>query len=97
MAAAHGTRTRYMHGRRCEDCKNAQNAYQQAYRERRADGGVAPVASVVADDPGPVEAGVKAEIAGQAEVRPGVAAAALALGRVLDNQRAVSSQPARPR
>jgi hypothetical protein len=43
---------------------------------------------------GPVEAGVEAEIAGLTEARPGIAQAALAMARVLDNPRAVNQQPA---
>jgi hypothetical protein len=39
--------------------------------------------------PGPVEA----ELAGLTDARPGLAAAALALARVMDNPRAVSSHP----
>jgi hypothetical protein len=42
---------------------------------------------------GPVEAGVEAEIAGLTEARPGIAQAALAMARVLDNPRAVNQQP----
>jgi hypothetical protein len=46
-------------------------------------------------EPGPVESGVKAEISGfAAQVRPGLAATALALARIMDNPRAVSQQPA---
>ncbi|MGB9308150.1 MAG: hypothetical protein WCB92_32040, partial [Mycobacterium sp.] len=45
-------------------------------------------------EPGPVESGVEEEIAGLAEARPGLAQAALAMARVLDGPRAVSSQPA---
>ena len=45
--------------------------------------------------PGPVESGVQAEICDwAAEVRPGLAAAALALARLLDNPKAVNQQPA---
>jgi hypothetical protein len=44
--------------------------------------------------PGPVEAGVEAEIAGLAEARPGLAQIALAMARLLDNPRAVATQPA---
>jgi hypothetical protein len=35
----------------------------------------------------------RAEIAGLAEGRPGLAAAALAMARIMDNPKAVSSQP----
>jgi hypothetical protein len=45
------------------------------------------------DGPGRVECGVRAELAGLTE-RPGLVAVALAMARVLDNPRAVSSQPA---
>ena len=46
------------------------------------------------DGLGPVEAGVEAEIAELSEARPGIAHAALAMARVLNNPRAVSSRPA---
>ena len=46
------------------------------------------------DGLGPVEAGVEAEIAELSEARPCIADAALAMARVLDNPRAVSSRPA---
>jgi hypothetical protein len=44
--------------------------------------------------PGPVESGVEAEIAGLTEDRPGLAQAALAIARILDNPMAVNQQPA---
>lgn len=45
--------------------------------------------------PGPVESGVTAEIGGlAAEARPGLAQAALALARIMDNPKAVNQQPA---
>jgi hypothetical protein len=100
MATAHGTRTRYTQGCRCDDCRSAHAAYQRDYRERRADGGAAPVVASVGADrpqpgPGPVESGVEAEISGlAAEARPGLAQAALALARILDNPKAVNQQPA---
>ncbi|MGO8963739.1 hypothetical protein [Mycobacterium sp.] len=44
---------------------------------------------------GPVESGVAAEISDlAAEVRPGLAQAALALARILDNPKVVNQQPA---
>jgi hypothetical protein len=100
MAARHGTRRGYKNGCRCDDCKYAQRLYQQRYRQRRAAGVVAdPTAPftqsrLTPSEIGPVESGVEAEIAGPAESRPGLAAAALALARILDNPKAVSSQPA---
>jgi hypothetical protein len=65
---------------------------QQRYRERRS---LAPVPNRTpeASSPGPVESGVEAEIAGLAESRPGLAQIALALARIMDNPRALSSQP----
>jgi hypothetical protein len=89
MAARHGTRRRYIEGCRCEDCTEANRLY---FRQRRAAGN-APVAVVSPpagmSEPGPVEA----ELAGL-EARPGLAQVALAMARLLDNPRAVSSQPA---
>jgi hypothetical protein len=101
MAARHGTRPGYNDGCRCDDCKGAQRLYQQGYRHRRANGGPAPVASPSPAappaplGPGPVESGVEAEIGGLAsEARPGLAQAALALARIMDNPKAVNQQPA---
>jgi hypothetical protein len=93
MAARHGTRHRYYDGCRCDDCTAANTAYQQKYRHRPN-----VVVSVPAQGTpptvGPVEAGVQAEITELSDARPGFAQAALAIARVLDNPRAVSSQPA---
>jgi hypothetical protein len=89
MVAEHGTRRRYLdEGCRCEDCRAANNAYQRDWRVRRLMGPVDEPAS----GPGRVEAGVTEEIDGlAAQARPGLAAAALALARVLDNPPAISS------
>jgi hypothetical protein len=95
MAATHGTRRRYNEGCHCDDCTAANTAYQQKYRHRlTAVVPLSPPVTPLSLGPGPVESGVEAEIAGLAESRPGLAAAALALARILDNPRAVSSQPA---
>jgi hypothetical protein len=103
MAARHGTRRGYNDGCRCDDCKDAQRRYQQRYRERRAAGKVLPPVAAVSlpaagasqpSEPGPVESGVEAELAGLTEARPGLAQAALALARILDNPKAVNQQPA---
>jgi len=100
-AAKHGTRRRYNEGCRCEDCTADNTACHQEYRQRLIGAEPANPSSVVTVSspvtPGPVEAGVEAEIAELADARPGLAAAALALARILDNPRAVSSQPAAPR
>lgn len=46
------------------------------------------------DGPGPVELGVQEEIDGLAfEARPGLAQAALAMARILDNPKAMNHQP----
>ena len=100
MAASHGTQRRYVEGCRCEDCREAHRVSARAYRERRSNGesGPAPVvvipSAVVSAGRGPVESGVEAEISGLAsEARPGLAQAALALARILDNPKAVNQQP----
>jgi hypothetical protein len=46
------------------------------------------------DGPGPVEAGVEAEIEGLAQVRPGVAQMALAMAQIMDSTKAVNQRPA---
>jgi hypothetical protein len=95
MAARHGTRHRYNEGCRSEDCTAANTAYQQAYRHRPT--AVVRLSTPVTPstfDRGSVETGVEAEIAGLAEARPGLAQAALALARIMDNPRPVSRQPA---
>ena len=88
MAAAHGTRRRYINGCRCEDCTESNRLY---FRQRRASPCVADLPHM---EPGPVESGVENEIAGLAEVRPGLAQMALDLARVLDNPRATNQKPA---
>jgi hypothetical protein len=93
MTIRHGTRYRYSKGCRCNDCAEAARIYQL-----RTGG------PVVADDitesgnsssPGAVEQGVLAETDGlAAQARPGLAQAALAVARVLDNPRAVNQHTA---
>jgi hypothetical protein len=63
---------------------------------RRGDGSPTAGASQPSE-PGPVEAGVEAEIGELAEARPGLAAVALVMARLMDNPRAVSGQPAAAR
>ncbi len=98
MAAKHGTRRCYsVEGCRCADCREAQAAYQAEYRSRVANGevGASSVAQLPPAGPGAVELAVRAEIEGSAgaEARPGVAAAAAALGRLLDSPRVMSAHP----
>jgi hypothetical protein len=102
MTARHGTRRGYNGGCRCDDCRDAQRRYQQSYRERRVNRDVAQlqqpnhqVGESTPPDVGPVESGVTVEIDGlAAQARPGLAQAALALARVLDNPRAVNQHAA---
>jgi hypothetical protein len=96
MAARHGTRHRYNDGCRCEDCTVANTAYQQQYRQRPTV--VVPLSTPVTPESaeaGAVESGVQDEIGGLAvEARPGLAQAAFAMARILDNPKAVNQQPA---
>jgi hypothetical protein len=95
MAAKHGTRHRYIDGCRCDECKAANAAYQQEYRQRPAV--VVPLSTAVTpplSGPGPVESGVEVEIAGLTEARPGLAQMALALARIMDDPRAISQKAA---
>jgi hypothetical protein len=92
MTSGHGTRRGYKDGCRCDDCKDAQRIYQQRYRKRQRS--LAPVQNAT-PEPGLVETGVEAEISGPgAQARPGLAQAALAMARILDNLKTVNQQPA---
>jgi hypothetical protein len=96
MAAKHGTRHRYIDGCRCDECKAANAAYQQEYRQRPVV--VVPLSTAVTpplSGPGPVESGVAEEIDSLAsEARPGLAQVALALARVMDDPKAINQKPA---
>ena len=107
MAAKHGTPRCYREGCRCDDCRLAMRNYNIDLRKRKAEGGpIGPSGKVLAlpmqaanpdpAGPGPVEAGVQAEIEGLQQTldRPGIAQTALALARILDDPRAKSQQPA---
>jgi hypothetical protein len=95
MTLRHGTRYRYSKGCRCDDCAEAARIYHRDYRLRKLVGPVVVDVPDSGDGPGPVKAGVTEEIDGlAAQARPGLAQAALAVARVLDNPRAVSSHPA---
>jgi hypothetical protein len=97
MAAKHGTRRRYNEGCRCDDCTAANAAYQQRYRQRPTavvSLSTATNVAVPTFDPGPVESGVTAEIAGLTEARPGLAQMALALARIMDDPKAVNQKAA---
>jgi hypothetical protein len=75
----------------------------RAYKERKSAGQTRPRAQVVemtppvpngTPEPGPVEAGVQAEIHGVVDARPGLAQIALALARIMDNPKALNQQGA---
>jgi hypothetical protein len=61
---------------------------------RRADNSECGRDRVIAGNTRPRRVGVEAEIVELADARPGLAQAALAMARILDNPSAVSSQPA---
>lgn len=90
----HG-RSRYRRGCRCDVCRQANREYQRDHRAKQLQAVPAPepVSSGVVT---PVVDAVQAEIdaspiAGQ---RPGLAAIALAMARILDNPHAIPQQPA---
>ncbi len=97
----HGTRSMYVGGCRCPECRLAESNFQKGRRRRGIKPGMplasaphpeiavaarAPVAPIPAG-PGRVEAAVDAEIAmlSTASKRPGLVAGALAMARILDN------------
>ncbi|VBA60293.1 hypothetical protein [Mycobacterium attenuatum] len=90
----HG-RSRYRRGCRCDVCRQANREYQRGHRAKQLQAVPAPAS----DSTGvvtPVVDAVQAEIdaspiAGQ---RPGLAAIALAMARILDNPHAIPQQPA---
>jgi hypothetical protein len=99
VAKNHGTRQRYGAGCRCDDCKAAQCAYQRRYREQKANGLTRPLSPLVNDytspaevaefpPPGPVALAVGSELGGlaAAQLRPSLAAVALAMARILDGR-----------
>ncbi len=94
MAAKHGTANCYNQGCRCDACRYSHRLRAANYRQRRSVLAIAtPTSGEEFSSPGPVEAGVQAEIAELADARPGVAQMALAMARILDSK-AVSQQPA---
>ena len=103
MTVTHG-RSRYTRGCRCNDCITAERDYQRnRYRRRRGlplDPPDHPPLKVVSSEglreAGPVESAVQAELhtLDAASDRPGLAQAALALARILDNPKAINQQPA---
>jgi hypothetical protein len=110
MTAQHGTNSRYAQVCRCDACRQGHRHAARAYAERKAAGQVRPRAQLEEScqignfserrgvqvghlEPGPVELGVQAEIEGAGD-RPGLAAVALAMARLLDDPKAKNQQPA---
>jgi len=108
MAAKHGTRRCYVGGCHCDACKAANRNHERERVARRASGeapqpGRPMVVSLPEQvsqpvGPGRVEAAIAQEIEGLAlaAARPALVEAAISLGKILDNPRAVSQHP-RPR
>jgi hypothetical protein len=90
--ANHGTPSRYSQGCRCADCTEAHRLRAIDYRTRKEESEPLPAQTA----PGQVETAVAAEIAGlaSAEARPGLAAVATAMARLLDDPRAKTPKPA---
>ena len=90
MTTPHGTKSWYGGGCRCDECRAAQAAYQRQYRVRVAGGELTPPSAtqLQAGPPGPVEQGVRIELAGlsAAESQPALVQVAYALARVLDGR-----------
>jgi len=89
--ASHG-RGRYQRGCRCATCKEANRSYQRSHRSKRTLRAVTtPPADETSGVTGPVETAVESQLAGlpSAQERPGLAAIAIALARVLDDPSAV--------
>ena len=98
----HGNRKTYSAGCRCSDCTEAHRLYLREYRQRRRErvGAAMAVAPQVTptgnelpvsrDQQGSVVAAVESELEllGAHERRPGLAQAALTLGRLLDTPEA---------
>lgn len=96
---AHG-RSRYRQGCRCGVCREANREYQRRYRSKTPLHPLpSPPAGTTPEDPapaGPVAAAVRAQIENLsgAEERPALAAVAIVLAELLDNDRAVPQHPA---
>jgi hypothetical protein len=95
--APHG-RTRYRNGCRCDVCKQANKFYMRELRARHR--GLTPVPAdettpTVADPAGPVVAAVQADIAalGDLTAYRSLAAAAVAMARILDSDGNVPTMP----
>ena len=83
MTLKHGTLHRYNQGCRCLDCVDRNTSYRQERRDKLSGQDI-----TAGQGPGQVELGVREEIAGAVEARPGLAAMAVCLAQLLDNPRA---------
>jgi hypothetical protein len=94
----HG-RTRYRdHGCRCEACKEANKLYMREHRARKRDLTPVPAGetpTVAETQAGPVVAAVQADLAALGDVTgyQGLAAAAIAMARILDSGGNVPTWP----
>lgn len=93
--APHG-RGRYNRGCRCATCKLANREYQRRHRSKRLRAVTTPPADVTTEPTGAVVAAVQAQLEGTAAAleRPGLAAIAVRLAEVLDNQSAIPQHAA---
>ena len=93
--APHG-RGRYNRGCRCATCKLANREYQRRHRSKRLRAVTTPPADVTTEPTGAVVAAVQAQLDGTAAAleRPGLAAIAIRLAEVLDNQSAIPQHAA---
>jgi hypothetical protein len=97
----HGTRSTYVGGCRCDECKVAESNYQRDRRRSKRKLGSVPTlpnrpdANDSPDAVGLVEGAVQAEIdtLSTAAKRPGLVAAALAMARLLDGPLYVAQHP----
>ena len=92
----HGTAGRYRQGCRCAKCKSAVSAYNREYYIRKGKPPDLTVEQPKSAGPGPVEIATEVQLAGLsgAAAQPALAAASLALARLLDSDRTPSAHPA---
>jgi hypothetical protein len=105
MAEIHNevhNRSRYQAGCKCDVCRKAQSDYRKRLRQRKNAGRQLGLAAPVDAGPAaasstPVSDAVRLELdmlGGAAEIRPGLAAAAMAMAAILDTPLYVGQAPA---
>jgi len=104
MIINHGTDRRYSDGCRCDECREAHKLKAREYRDRKRRRLTRPalrtaVMSMESSGPGPVELAVETELAGlaAAQERPGLAATAVALAKLMDGPAVTSKLAAAQR